>query len=43
MAALVFEDNTEDTKDHLLFASYSSICLVDNSMIFIIQFVDIPL
>ena len=43
MAALVFEDNTEDTKDHLLFAGYSSVCLVDNSMILIIQFVGIPL
>ena len=31
MAAPVFEDNTEDTKDHLQFASYSSICLVDCS------------
>ena len=42
MAALVFEDNTEDTKDHL-FAGYSSVCLVDNSTILIIQFVGIPL
>ena len=43
MAALVFEDNTEDTKDHLLFTGYSSVCLVDNNMILVIQFVDIPL
>ena len=42
MAALIFEDNTEDTKDHL-FASYSSVCLVDNSMNLIIQFIGIPL
>ena len=40
MAALIFEDNTED---HLVFAGYSSVCLVDNSMILIIQFVGIPL
>ena len=43
MAAPVFEHNTEDTKDHFLFASYSSVCLVDNSMNLIIQFVGIPL
>ena len=40
MAALVFEDNT---KDHVLFAGYSSVCLVDNNMILVIQFVGIPL
>ena len=43
MAALVFEDNTEDIKDHLIFASYSSVCLVDNSMNLIIQFIGILL
>ena len=42
MAAPVFEGNTEDTKDHL-FAGYSGVCLVDNSMNLIIQFVGIPL
>ena len=35
MAAVVFEDSTEDTKDHL-FAGYSSVCLVDNNMSFIV-------
>ena len=43
MAGPVLEDNTEDTKDHFLFAGYSSVCLVDNSMNLIIQFVGMPL
>ena len=43
MAALVFEDNTEDTKDHLLFDDYSSVCLVYSiyGRILFIQFVGI--